>query len=118
MTARVVAVHAKAIHAFSKDSAASIQLIAGHGVAGDVHYGATVNHRSRVAKDPSQPNLRQVHLIHSELFSELAGMGFDLSPGQMGENITTNGLPLLALSEGTVLRVGGKALVQITGLRN
>lgn len=118
MSARVVAVHAKAIHAFSKDGVPSLQLVAGHGVAGDAHYGVTVKHRSRVAKDPGQPNLRQVHLMHSELFAELAGVGLPVSSGQMGENITTSGIPLLALAEGTVLRVGSSALVRVTGLRN
>lgn len=118
MPAQVVAVHAASLHAFSKDRAPSIQLVAGHGVAGDAHYGTTVKHRSRVAKDPGQPNLRQVHLLHSELFAELAAAGFDVSAGQMGENITTRDVPLLDLSEGTVLRVGSLARVQVTGLRN
>ncbi|MGE0314052.1 MAG: MOSC domain-containing protein [Lautropia sp.] len=118
MTARVVAVHRKATHAFSKDSAPGIELVAGHGVAGDAHHGVTVRHRSRVARDPSKPNLRQVHLIHAELFTELEAMGFQVSPGRMGENITTSGLSLLALSEGSVLRIGNVSLVRITGLRN
>ena len=118
MSARVVAVHAKGVHAFSKDAAQSIDLIAGHGVRGDAHYGVTVKHRSRVAKDPSQPNLRQVHLLHSELFAELAAKGLHVLPGQMGENITTSGLGLLDLSEGTTLRVGSKALLRVSGLRN
>jgi MOSC domain-containing protein YiiM len=118
MSTHVVAVHAKGIHAFSKDSAAAIDLVAGHGVAGDAHFGVTVKHRSRVAKDPSQPNLRQVHLLHGELLAELAGKGLHVSPGQMGENITTSGIDLLGLAEGTVLRIGKHALVRITGLRN
>jgi MOSC domain-containing protein YiiM len=117
MSARVVAVHAKSVHAFSKDAVPGIELVAGYGVRGDAHCGVTVKHRSRVAKDPSQPNLRQVHLLHCELFAELAAQGLHVLPGQMGENITTSGLSLLGLSEGTTLRVG-KALVQVTGLRN
>jgi len=44
-----------------------------------------VKHRSRVAKDPNQPNLRQVHLIHSELFDELKEKGG--SSGYYTENI-------------------------------
>jgi MOSC domain-containing protein YiiM len=115
---RVAAVSTQAVHAFSKDRASSIQLIAGQGVAGDAHSGVTVQHRSRVARDPTQPNLRQVHLIHSELLAELASRGLHVLPGQMGENITTLGIPLLALSQGTLLGIGRDALVQITGLRN
>lgn len=118
MPAHVVAVHARSAHTFSKDTAPLISLIAGRGVAGDAHCGVTVQHRSRVARDPSQPNLRQVHLLHRELFDELAGQGLRMLPGQMGENITTAGLDLLGLSEGTVLRIGPRALVRITGLRN
>lgn len=118
MSARVVAVHVNGIHAFSKDSVPSIGLLAGQGVAGDAHCGVTVKHRSRVAKDPTQPNLRQVHLMHSELFAELATKGLHVAPGQMGENITTIGLSVLGLAEGTVLRIGRHALVRVTGLRN
>ena len=118
MSSRVVAVHAKGIHSFSKDCALAIELVAGRGVVGDAHFGATVRHRSRVARDATQPNLRQVHLLHSELFGELAISGFHVLPGQMGENITTEGLALLALAEGTVLRIGRQAVVRITGLRN
>ena len=118
MPAYVTAVHLSNTHTFSKQSAPAITLVAGHGVAGDAHYGVTVQHRSRVAKDPTQPNLRQVHLLHHELFEALAAQGLHVAPGQMGENITTAGLPLLALSEGTRLRIGPQALVRITGLRN
>jgi MOSC domain-containing protein YiiM len=118
MTTRTVAVHAKGVHRFSKDSVPRIQLLEGLGVEGDAHCGVTVKHRSRVAKDPAQPNLRQVHLIHHELLDELAGKGLHVLPGQMGENITTVGLDLLALSEGTVLRLGADARVRVTGLRN
>jgi MOSC domain-containing protein YiiM len=118
MPATVTAVHARGTHAFSKETVPAISLIAGQGVAGDAHCGVTVKHRSRVARDPSQPNLRQVHLMHSELFDELARKGLPVVAGQMGENITTAGLDLLGLSEGTVLRIGERALVQITGLRN
>lgn len=118
MTAHVSAVHARQSHTFSKDTVPRISLIAGLGVEGDAHCGATVQHRSRVARDPSQPNLRQVHLMHSELFDELARKGLHVLPGQMGENITTTGLDLLGLAEGSVLRLGAQALVRITGLRN
>lgn len=118
MSTRVIAVHAKGVHLFSKESVPRIQLLEGLGVQGDAHCGVTVKHRSRVARDPGQPNLRQVHLIHHELLDELAGRGFRVLPGQMGENITTAGLDLLALSEGTVLRLGEHALVRVTGLRN
>lgn len=117
MTARVLSVHASPDHAFSKARRAAITLIAGHGVAGDAHSGVTVKHRSRVARDPTQPNLRQVHLIHAELFEELAGRGFAVAPGQLGENITTAGIDLLSLPRDTRLRVGS-AVLRITGLRN
>lgn len=118
MPAQVVAVHSKGTHAFSKDAMPRIALVAGHGVEGDAHAGATVKHRSRVARDPSRPNLRQVHLIHSELLDELQQRGLAVRPGQMGENITTRGLPILALSAGTLVRAGPDAVIRITGLRN
>ncbi len=102
----------------SKASEASIHLLTGLGVEGDAHVGATVKHRSRVRQDPSQPNLRQVHLIHAELHDELRAKGFDLRPGQMGENITTRGIDLLALPKGTLLKIGDAAVVEVTGLRN
>lgn len=115
---RVTAVSRHGLHAFSKDPQTGITLIAGLGVEGDAHAGTTVRHRSRVARDPTQPNLRQVHLIHSELFEELADKGFALAAGQMGENVTTRGVDLLALPSGTRLHLGAEAVVEITGLRN
>ena len=114
----VVAVHLDARHRFSKTSAERIELIAGHGIQGDAHAGATVKHRSRVRRDATKPNLRQVHLMHAELFDELAEQGFDVEPGQLGENITTRGVDLLNLPTGTLLRIGPEAVIQITGLRN
>ena len=118
MSAKVVAVHASSTHVFSKTVQSSVELIAGHGVSGDAHCGITVKHRSRVAKDSSQPNLRQVHLLHEELFAELSASGLEVFPGQMGENITTQGMNLLRLATGTRLRLGVSAVVEITGLRN
>jgi MOSC domain-containing protein YiiM len=114
----VVAVCAGASHTFSKPSRERIRLIAGLGVEGDAHLGKTVKHRSRVARDPTQPNLRQVHLVHSELHDELLAAGFDVRSGDIGENITTRGLALLALRAGTTLGLGERAVVEITGLRN
>ncbi len=114
---RVVAVSRDGEHRFSKANQDSIRLLAGLGVEGDAHQGVTVQHLSRVARDPDQPNLRQVHLIHAELFDELRGAGYDIRPGDLGENITTRGVDLLALPVGTVLTVG-EATVEITGLRN
>jgi MOSC domain-containing protein YiiM len=105
-------------HGFSKSTVARIEIIAGLGVAGDAHGGATVQHRSRVAADPSQPNLRQVHLIHAELLDQLALEGFAVEPGQLGENITTSGIALLELPRGTLLHVGASAVLEVTGLRN
>lgn len=105
-------------HSFSKHSESSIQLIKGLGVEGDAHQGKKVKHRSRVAKDPNQPNLRQVHLIHSELHQELSTKGFTIKSGEMGENITTEGIDLLALPQDTILTIGESSKVQIKGLRN
>ena len=105
-------------HNFSKRPELWIKLIAGLGIEGDAHAGATVKHRSRVARDPSQPNLRQVHLIHAELFDELRTQGFNVGPGELGENITTRGLDILALPRGTRLHIGDHSVVEVTGLRN
>lgn len=118
MAAIVTAVSRKATHAFSKTNQTSIRLLAGLGVEGDAHLGETVKHRSRVRQDPTQPNLRQVHLIHAELHDELQAKGFAVSAGEMGENVTTRGIDLLSLPRGTLLRLGAKALIAVTGLRN
>lgn len=105
-------------YTFTKPNQDSIRLLAGSGVEGDVHAGVKVKHRWRVARDPNQPNLRQVHLIHAELHDELRAAGFDVSAGQMGENVTTRGIDLLELPTGTRLRLGQTAVVEVTGLRN
>jgi MOSC domain-containing protein YiiM len=114
----VVAVSSSGSHTFSKPSQGSIRLLAGLGVEGDAHCGATVKHRSRVARDPSQANLRQVHLISSEVHDWLGGLGFDVGPGQMGENVTTRGVDILSLPLGTLLHLGDTAVLSVTGLRN
>jgi MOSC domain-containing protein YiiM len=114
----IVAVSLRHGHHFSKTPSLSIRLLTGLGVAGDAHMGATVKHRSRVRKDPTQPNLRQVHLIHAELFDELRSKGFSVQPGDLGENVTTSGIDLLALPAGTRLHLGATAVVEVTGLRN
>jgi hypothetical protein len=118
MGATVVAVSCGATHSFSKDGQQSIRLIEGLGVEGDAHAGVTVQHLSRVARNPDQPNLRQVHLIHGELHDELNAAGFDVQPGGMGENILTRGLELLALPTGSRLHIGADAIIEVTGLRN
>lgn len=105
-------------HTLAKPNRDSIRLLAGLGVEGDAHSGITVKHRSRVARDPTQPNLRQIHLVHGELHDELGAAGFALVPGQLGENVTTRGIDLLALPAGTRLRLGATAIVVVTGLRN
>lgn len=115
---QVLAVHASDVHGFSKFAEPAIRLLEGLGVEGDTHAGRTVQHRSRVARNPSAPNLRQVHLMHAELFDELVLAGFAVFPGDLGENITTRGIDLLALPTGTRLRLGAEAVVEITGLRN
>ncbi|MFE1955179.1 MOSC domain-containing protein [Streptomyces sp. NPDC059524] len=118
-TGFVTAVSSNGAYSFTKPNRDSITLLAGLGVEGDVHAGVTVKHRSRVRQDPTQPNLRQVHLMHEELFAEVAGEGFTVRPGDLGENVTTRGLDLLALPTGTLLHLGdGGAVIEITGLRN
>ena len=114
----VIAVSRSATHTFTKLKQESIQLLTELGIEGDAHIGKTVKHRSRVAVDPTQPNLRQVHLIHAELHDELRAVGFVVSAGQMGENITTRGVDLLSLPTGTKLHLGDTAVVELTGLRN
>ncbi|MGO4300318.1 MOSC domain-containing protein [Leifsonia sp. RAF41] len=116
--AEVVAVSKDGDHRFSKSVVDEVVLVEGWGVDGDAHAGTTVQHRSRVARDPSQPNLRQVHLIHSELFAEVAEVGFRVQPGQLGENVTTLGIDLLSLPTGALLHLGDDACVRVTGLRN
>ncbi len=114
----VEALHRSDTHTFTKAPADSIELVAGMGVVGDAHFGATVRHRSRVAADPTQPNLRQVHLVAGELHDELRAAGFDVRPGDSGENVTTRGVDLLSLPTGAVLRLGDQVLLALTGLRN
>jgi hypothetical protein len=118
MLPTIIALARDGEHRFSKAPCQSITLLAGLGVEGDAHAGRLVQHLSRMAKAPNTPNLRQVHLIHAELFEELAGKGFAVAPGQLGENVTTRGLDLLGLSRGTRLRLGEEAVIEINGLRN
>jgi MOSC domain-containing protein YiiM len=114
----VTAVSRSPRHTMVKANEESIQLLAGLGVDGDAHQGETVKHRSRVKRDPPQPNLRQVHLIHAELHDALREEGFSVSPGEMGENVTTRGIDLLGLPTGARLHLGETAVVEVTGLRN
>lgn len=114
----VTAVARSATHTMTKPNEGRIRLLEGLGVEGDAHMGVTVKHRSRVKRDPTQPNLRQVHLIHAELHDELVAAGFDVAAGIMGENITTRGVDLLGLPTGTKLHLGESAVVEVTGLRN
>ncbi len=118
MDATVVSVSSKETPGVGKIPRDSVMLVADHGVEGDYHAGAHVRHRSRAAKTPDLPNIRQVHLMHAELFDELATYGITVTPGQMGENITTRGLAILDLAPGTRLHFGASAVVEVTGLRN
>lgn len=118
MSGTVVAVSRSGTHTFSKARQSELTLVERLGVDGDAHAGVTVKHRSRVARDPSQPNLRQVHLLHQELLDELNARGFAVVPGALGENITTSGVDLLNLPSGTLLHLGESAVIQVTGLRN
>ncbi|GII99752.1 MOSC domain-containing protein [Sediminihabitans luteus] len=115
---RVVAVAASAHHEFSKPTREQVTVVAGHGIEGDTHAGELVQHLSRKRTDPTQPNLRQVHLMHAELFDELRAAGYDVAPGELGENVTTAGLDLLALPRGARLRIGDDVVLRVTGLRN
>ncbi|GGD89476.1 MOSC domain-containing protein [Tsuneonella deserti] len=115
--ARVIGLARSGSHRFSKEPCERLTLIAGYGVADDAHAGATVQHVSRKKKDPHQPNLRQVHLIHSELLDEVAAKGFAIASGELGENLTTRGIDLLALPTDARLRIGD-VVVRVTGLRN
>jgi MOSC domain-containing protein YiiM len=118
LTGTVVSVNRSGLHTFSKMKEERIRLVAGFGVEGDAHGGKTVKHRSRVAVDPTQPNLRQIHLVHAELQEELLASGFRVFPGDMGENITTRGIELLRLPTGARLHLGAEAVVEVKGLRN
>jgi MOSC domain-containing protein YiiM len=118
MTPTVVAVHSSPTHSMAKPSRGAITLLAGIGIEDDVHRGETVQHLSRVRVDATKPNLRQVHLIHSELHEELRAAGHDMTYGEMGENVTTEGIDLLSLSAGTRLHLGSDAILEVTGLRN
>jgi MOSC domain-containing protein YiiM len=115
---RVIAVHRDPGHRFSKASVDAITLLPGLGVEGDAHCGETVQHLSRRRREPTAPNLRQVHLLQAELLAELTSNGFDIAPGAVGENVTTAGVDLLALPTSAVLRLGAEAAVRLTGLRN
>ncbi|MCX5412864.1 MOSC domain-containing protein [Streptomyces sp. NBC_00059] len=118
MTGRITAVSSNGTYSFSKPTRESITLLAGLGVEGDVHAGETIRHQFRMTYEPDLPNLRQVHLMHEELFDELALKGFTVSAGRLGENITTRGIDLLGLPTGTLLHLGEEAVVEVTGLRN
>src|SRR4051794_10265037 len=117
MSGVVTAVSSSGTHTMRKPNQPAIRIRTGLGVEGDAHLGVTVKHRSRVAADPTQPNLRQVHLVHAELHDELRSAGFDVVPGDMGENVTTRGVDLLGLPTGTRLHLGATAVVEVTGLR-
>jgi len=118
LTGEVICVAAHPLHAFSKAPMEEIRLITRLGVEGDAHCGVMVKHRSRVAANPNQPNLRQVHLFAGEMLDEVAGDGFSVKPADLGENITTRGIDLVNLPLGTRLRVGAQAIIELTGLRN
>ena len=118
LSGSVLAVHRSGEHTFSKQTVDAVTLLPGLGVDGDAHLGARVKHRSRVAADPNQPNLRQIHLVMSELLDEVVAAGHQVAPGQLGENVTTTGLDLIGLPVGSMLRLGDTALVALTGLRN
>jgi len=114
----VLAVHCNGKHAFSKPPRDAIRLIGNWGVEGDAHAGATDQHLYHIRRFGEQPNLRQVHLIHAELFDEVLTKGHAVLPGQLGENISTRNVDLLGLPQGARLHIGAEAVVELTGLRN
>ncbi len=118
MVSKVLAVSSSKTHTFSKKNQESINLIEGIGVEGDAHAGKTIKHLFLVKKDPAKLNIRQVHLIQAELFGELSKRGFTVEPGQLGENITTQGIDLLSLPKGTILNIGESVIIELTALRN
>jgi hypothetical protein len=113
----VHSVSASPRHGFSKLVRESITLIKGHGVDGDAHAGAFVKHRYLARWRPRMANERQVHLINQALFEELFSEGFNVQPGNLGENVTTRGIDLLRLPLGTMLALGPTAAVELRGLR-
>lgn len=115
--AHVVSVNVNAVHTFSKAPALEVRLLGGLGVDGDAHCGATVRHRFQRRREPDRPNLRQVHLVQADLLEDLSRLGHVVHPGDLGENVTTAGVDVMGLAEGTVLRLGGTAEVELTGLR-
>lgn len=117
MAGRVVAVNRSGSHTFTKPNEVFVRLVAGQGIEGDAHRGEIVKHRSHIRKNPNQPNLRQVHLIHEELHDELRAAGFAVSAGKVGENITTRDIDLLGLPTGARLQIGEQAVIEVTGLR-
>jgi len=112
-----VSVNSDDAYRFSKIARQSVRLVEGHGIEGDAHAGRFVKHRYQAKKEPLTPNRRQVHLIQSELFEEMRGFGFIIEPGDLGENVTTVGIDLLALPLGAQLHLGESAVVELTGLR-
>ena len=118
MGGQVAAVSRDEQYGFSKTTREAVTLLAGLGVEGDVHAGETIRHQFRMTYEPDLPNLRQVHLMHEELFEELALKGYRVSAGQLGENITTRGVDLLGLPTGALLHLGDRAVLEVTGLRN
>lgn len=118
MSGHVIALHRSSTHHFSKQKETSLTLKQGLGIVGDAHMGATVKHRSRVAADPTQPNLRQVHLLHTEMIEDIGQKGLAFQPGDVGENITTHGIDLLSLPRHTRLHIGSQVILSVTGLRN
>ena len=105
-------------HRFSKPTVSSIRLVAGFGVEGDSHAGATVQHLYEKKRNPSAPNLCQVHFMAAELFDDLVPTGYTVAPGELGENVTTEGINLMSLPLGTQLHLGAQAVVSVTGMRS
>jgi len=114
---RVVGLARDGRNGFSKSAMDTICLIQGQGVEGDAHSGPFVRHRYLARRQPRLPNLRQVHLIPSELFEALRNAGYDLHPGDLGDNIATAGLDLETLPMGALLDLGSEACIELTGLR-
>lgn len=75
-------------------------LEADFGLVGDAHADSTTH--------------RQVSLLAIESIEKMRALGFEVSPGDFAENLTTEGIDLLSLPVGTRLRIGKEVLLEIT----
>jgi MOSC domain-containing protein YiiM len=113
----VIAVCQKTEPGLPKFEAEAIQLIEDFGVSGDYHAGKLIRHRYWAAKDPTHPNHRQVLLVDTSIYADLASQGIALKPGMLGENVVVDGIQVMTLAVGARLQLGD-ALLELTEVRN